>query len=73
MPKQDEFVDLGAAVSLRVRSTLIRIGITAVIGALLWEMTGWTAAPVWWVGYAALQLILTRIPQQGVERDRARV
>ncbi|MCF8504201.1 MAG: response regulator [Caulobacter sp.] len=73
MPKQDDYVDLGAAVSLRTRSTLIRVGITAIIGGLLWSMTGWTIAPIWWASYALLQIILTRIPQNGDDRDRARL
>ncbi len=60
MTAVNEFVDLDAAISLRVRSTAIRVGMMAVIAVMLWTMSDWRYAPLWWVVYASLQYALVR-------------
>ena len=52
-----EFVDLRAAIALRNRSMPIRLALMAAIGVLLWAISAWTAAPLWWAVYASLQLL----------------
>ncbi|HRD28897.1 MAG TPA: ATP-binding protein [Caulobacter sp.] len=65
MTRQEDYVDLGAALSMRTRSTVVRLAITAVIGVLLWTMTDWRPAPAWWAAYAVLQLLLIRVSPTG--------
>ena len=52
-----EFVDLRAAIALRNRSMPSRLALMAAIGVLLWAISAWTAAPLWWAVYASLQLL----------------
>jgi len=70
MNRQDGYVDLGAALSLRTRSTVIRLAITAVIGILLWTIADWRPAPAWWAAYAILQLLLIRVSPTGARPMR---
>ena len=58
-------LDLNAAVSLRTRSTAVRVSIMALVAGLLWTVADWSPAPVWWLVYAGLQFVITRLPQTG--------
>ena len=50
-----------AAFAIRMRSSLVRVGIMAVIAGMLWILSGWRLAPVWWSIYAAVQMALLRM------------
>ena len=50
-----------AAYALRARSTVVRVAIMAIIAGMLWVFSDWRMAPLWWAGYALLQLAVTRI------------
>jgi len=66
-----DHMGLESAMSLRMRSTLVRIAITAVIAYLLWQFSHWAWAPLWWGAYAALQVVLYREPKdQSLRRAR---
>ncbi len=60
MTATNEFVDLDAAISLRVRSTAIRVAMMAVIAVMLWTLSSWRYAPLWWTIYAFIQYWLIR-------------
>jgi len=71
MVTTSEFVDLDAAVSLRLRSTAIRVAMMAVIAVMLWVLSDWRIAPLWLTVYAFLQYGLVRT--QPTARGTARV
>jgi two-component system, sensor histidine kinase len=64
---------LNAALSMRSRSILIRVGIMAVVASLLGTLADWTVAPLWWVIYTILQWTLARVHREGAEVQRRRV
>ena len=66
-----EFVDLRAAIQLRNRSTPIRVALMAAIAALLWDISDWSAAPVWWSVYVAVQLVQMRLTSVETPVQRA--
>jgi hypothetical protein len=62
----DDNVDLGAALTLKTRSTAIRVVIMGVIGAMLYSLADWKVAPAWWVAYALLQLLVVQAQSSAV-------
>ncbi len=60
MTATHDFVDLDAAIGLRVRSTAIRVAMMAVIAVMLFTLSDWRVAPLWWTVYAFLQYGLVR-------------
>lgn len=69
----DDHLDLGAALSLRTRSTALRLGLMAAIAVMLWSLSGWVWAPLWWFAYAALQVALVRLPSRADQRPDGRL
>jgi len=53
-----EFVDLDAALALRVKTSAGRLFIMAAIGFMLWKIGGWSFAAEWWTIYAVLQVAM---------------
>ena len=61
MDRVFEPAGLGAALSMRAKSLILRTAIMAVIAGLLWVFADWRIAPVWWTLYAGLQWASVRI------------
>lgn len=61
---------LSAALSMRARSAMMRLLIMAAIAGLLWTMTDWSIAPVWWLSYAALQWTSLRLFREHNDAQR---
>ncbi len=73
MTATNQFVDLDAAVALRVRSTAIRVGMMAVIAVMLWVLSDWRVAPLWWTAYAFIQYGLVRVQSGGAPAKRVQL
>ena len=61
MDRVFEPAGLGAALSMRAKSVILRTAIMAVIAGLLWVFADWQIAPVWWPLYAGLQWASVRM------------
>ena len=72
LASSDEFVGLDAALSLRVKSTLVRVGIMALIAGLLMGVGHWAYAPFWWIAYAGLQVAMIVAEEHERPADRPR-
>ena len=68
---QNEHLGLDAAVNLRLRSTVPRVGLVALSALMLGLVAHWPWAGVWWVTYVLLQcLIAFAEPTSGHKRTR---
>jgi signal transduction histidine kinase/CheY-like chemotaxis protein len=70
MSDTEEFPDLDASISLRSRSTAMRIGMMAVIAVMLWTLSDWRFAPLWFTVYVFLQYGLLRAHAAGASDRR---
>lgn len=61
MDRVFEPAGLGAVLSMRAKSLILRIALMAVIGGMLWFFADWRIAPVWWTLYTALQWVSVRM------------
>ena len=66
-------VDLGAALTLKARSTVIRVAIMGVIGAMLYSLADWRIAPLWWLTYALLQVFVIQAQASGTRSKPVRL
>ncbi len=66
-------VDLGAALTLKARSTVIRVVIMGVIGAMLYSLADWRIAPLWWLTYALLQVFVIQAQASGTRSKPVRL
>ena len=55
MSRVSEEFGFAAAVALRLRTTPLRLALMGAIALMLWTIGKWSAAPLWFAAYAALQ------------------
>ena len=58
---------LNAALSMRAKSIVIRVGIMAAIAGMLWSFADWALAPLWWGAYSVLQWTSARLHREGAD------
>jgi signal transduction histidine kinase/CheY-like chemotaxis protein len=60
---------LNAALSMRAKSVVIRIGIMALVAIMLWTFGDWPIAPLWWATYVVLQWTAARLYREGADKQ----